>query len=93
MSGQDAFERILASLYGAMLDDAHWPATSALIDEACGMQGNTLAVGEGPKDDVQIISAGFYYRGECREDLEPEYFDIYHPTHAKHTQHLSLIHI
>ncbi len=79
MSGQDAFERILASLYGAMLDDAHWPATSALIDEACGMQGNALAVGEGPKDDVQIISAGFYYRGECREDLEREYFDIYHP--------------
>ena len=28
MSDQDAFERILASLYEAMLDDTHWPATS-----------------------------------------------------------------
>ncbi len=80
MSDQDAFERILASLYDAMLDDAHWPATSALIDEACGMQGNALGVGEGPKDDVQIISAGLYYRGERWEDLEREYLDIYHPT-------------
>ena len=26
MSGHDAFERILASLYDAMLDDVHWPA-------------------------------------------------------------------
>ena len=80
MSEQDAFERILASLYGAMLDDAHWPATSALIDEACGLQGNALGVGEGPKDDVQVICAGLYYRGERREDLEREYLDIYHPT-------------
>ena len=35
MSDQDAFERILGSLHEAMLDDSHWPATSALIDEAC----------------------------------------------------------
>ena len=39
MSDQDAFERILASLYDAMLDDVHWPSTSALIDEACGSTG------------------------------------------------------
>ncbi len=36
INDQDAFERILGSCYEAMLDDAHWPATSALIDEACG---------------------------------------------------------
>ena len=35
MNLDDAFERILESLYRAMLDDAHWPAASALIDEAC----------------------------------------------------------
>ena len=35
MNPDDAFERILESLYRAMLDDAHWPAASALIDEAC----------------------------------------------------------
>ena len=79
MSDQDAFERILASLYDAMLDETRWPATSALIDEACGMQGNALLVGEGPKDDVRALFFGLYYRGERREDWEREYLDIYHP--------------
>ena len=32
-----ALARILASVYDAMLDDAQWPATSALINEACGL--------------------------------------------------------
>ena len=32
MSGHDAFERILTSLHEAMLDDVHWPTTTALID-------------------------------------------------------------
>ena len=50
MSEQPAFERILASLHDAMLDDTHWPATSALIDEACGLTGKALLVGEGPQD-------------------------------------------
>ena len=63
MSDQDAFERILASLYDAMLDDAHWPATSALIDAACGTRGNCLLVGEGPQDAVQAHFLGAYYRG------------------------------
>ncbi len=47
MSGQDAFERTLAAIYDAMLDDARWPAASALIDEACGITGNDLLVGGG----------------------------------------------
>ena len=79
MSSQDTFERLLASLHAAMLDDTLWPATSALIDEACGLQGNALGVGTGPKDDVQVIPIGLYYRGERREDLEREYFAVYHP--------------
>ena len=64
MSGHDAFERILASLYEAMLDDTHWPATSALIDEACGITGNALLVGEGPKDDIRVLFVGLYSRGQ-----------------------------
>ena len=79
MSGQDAFERILASLYDAMLDDTRWPAASALIDEACGITGNCLAVGEGPKDDVRDLFVGLYYRGQRREDLEREYLEVYYP--------------
>ena len=80
MSDQDAFERILASVYDAMLDDARWPAASALIDEACGLTGNDLMVGEGPKDDVRARFVGGYCRGQRREDLEREYLEDYHPT-------------
>ena len=76
MSDQDAFERILASLYEAMLDDALWPVTSALIDEACGLQGNALLIGTGP-EDVRYV--GLYYRGERREDYEREYLTVYYP--------------
>ena len=61
-----------------MLDDAHWPAAAALIDEACGMTGNGLIVGEGSDDAVKVFFARFYYRGERRPDMEHEYFTVYH---------------
>ena len=79
MSDQDAFERIVESLYDAMLDAAHWPATSNLIDEACGITGNALMIGEGPGDDIRALFVGAYYRGQRREDLETEYLRVYHP--------------
>ncbi len=79
MSDQDAFDRILASLHDAMLDDSLWPATSALIDEACGIQGNALLVGEGPKDAIQDHFVGLCYRGQRRADWEREYLEIYLP--------------
>jgi len=79
MSDQDAFEHILASLHDAMLDDTRWPAVSALIDEACGIEGNDLLVGEGPKDDVRVLVVGLYRRGQRREDLERDYLENYHP--------------
>ena len=78
MSDQDVFERILASLYDAMLDDARWPAALALIDEACGITGNSLLVGEGPKNDVRVLVVGGYLRGQRREDLERDYLENYH---------------
>ena len=43
MSGHDAFERILTSLHEAMLDDVHWPTTTALIDEAWVLPPSTVA--------------------------------------------------
>ena len=79
MSDQDAFERILASLHDAMLDDTQWPLTSALIDEACGMKGSALGIGEGPKDDIRLLCVGLYYRGQRRVDLEREYLESYYP--------------
>ena len=79
MSDQDAFERILASLHDATLDAVQWPATSALIDEACGIQGNALLVSEGRQDAMRVLFFGLYYRGQRHADWEREYLDIYHP--------------
>ena len=60
MSLLDTFDRLLASLNQSVLDQAHWPATSALIDEACGATGNGLVTGEGYGADVRVFFAGFY---------------------------------
>ena len=79
MSPYGTFERILASLHDAVFDDARWPATSALIDVACGMIGNALIVGQGFGSNVEIFSARFYYRDQRRQDLERTYFGTYYP--------------
>ena len=78
MSEHDAFDRVLAAVHAATLDETRWPATSALIDEACGLTGNGLMVAEGPKDDVRALFVGLYARGQRRDDLEREYLDTYH---------------
>ena len=79
MSAQDAFACILAALSDTMLDEGLWPATSARIDEACGIQGNALLFGRGPQAYDRVTCAGFYYRGHRREDLMREYLDRYYP--------------
>ena len=79
MSQYDAFNRILASLHEAMLDDAHWAATAALIDDACRATGNGLVVGEGAGDDAQVFFAKYTFRGQRRQDLERQYFQLYYP--------------
>lgn len=79
MSKSDAFDRVLVSLNDAALDDALWPSTAALIDEACGLTGNELTVGKHSADDARIYFARFCYRGLRRRDLENEYYTVYHP--------------
>ena len=78
MNPDDAFERILASLHEAMLDDTRWPATSALIDEACGTGGSSLVVSEGSGREHRIHFARLLYRGESRQDLAREYFEVHY---------------
>ena len=82
MSDQDAFERIVASFHDAVLDETLWPTTSALIDAACGVEGNALFVGAGPKDEGRIRFGQLYYRGASRDDLLHEYLTVYHPLDA-----------
>ena len=79
MGGQELFERILGSLHEAALDDAHWPATAGLIDEAIGSKGNFLVFGERrSREDVEILLKRFCYRGERNEYFERLYYDVYH---------------
>ena len=79
MNPADAFGSILALLYEAALDDARWPAASALIEETCGAAGNFLIVGGGAEDDLRVYFARLLYRGEPRDDLAREYYEVYRP--------------
>ena len=79
MSEREAFDRLVVSLSDAAIDDTRWPATSALIDEACRVNGNFLTYGYGNSfDDVQILFSQLLYRGQRHEELEREYFDVYY---------------
>lgn len=77
MSREDVFHRILASLHEAALDDARWPAATALIDEACGIGQSGTAVVVG--DETQVQFARAYAHGQPRQDLVDEYFRNYYP--------------
>jgi len=80
MTQLEAFERAVTALNEAMLDDARWPETAGLIDEAFGVTGNMLAFGsEIPTSKVDIFFWKNHYRGAVRSDLGEEYFRIYHP--------------
>ena len=79
MNPDDQFERCLESLREAALDEGRWPAASAGIDEApCGIRGSSLVVGERSGGENRIHFARLLYRGECRDDLAREYFDVHH---------------
>ena len=47
MSRQDLYDKFLASLHDAMLDDSKWPVASALVDELCESKGNIFLFLEG----------------------------------------------
>ena len=79
MNPDDAFERCLEALFEAGLDDARWPAATALVEEAVGARGNALTVGEGDGEEVRLYFARFLERGESVQDRAREYFRHYHP--------------
>ena len=80
MSQQDALDRTVASLNEAMLDDACWPAASALLDQACGAKGNILIFsGDVPANDLELFFVKCHQHGEDRGEWAREYFRLYHP--------------
>ena len=78
MSRRDAFDRALQSLHAAAFDDARWPTTSGLIDEAIGIHGSFLMYADGASQD-RIFFARLCARGERRRDLERRYYRTYYP--------------
>ena len=79
MDRQDTFNRVVAALHDAMIDDSHWAAASRLIEAACRSKGNALVFGERQAEDVRIFMARFFHRGQRRTDWEREYYAVYHP--------------
>lgn len=78
MSRLDRFDRIIASLHEAMLDETRWRETSILIDEACGITGTHLAiVGGHCQDDAQWLFDRAYWHGEEREEQGRDYVENY----------------
>ena len=81
MSDQDVYERVLAALHEAALDDARWPAASGLIDTACKSKGNILVFAEGTvKSGIEIYFSMLCYHGQPYPELEQEYYEHYYPT-------------
>ena len=78
MSRQILLDRALRSLHDVALDDALWPATTALIDQACGATGSGLAVTEWSGESVRSAYAGLFRQGQHCEDLYREYLQLDH---------------
>ena len=78
MDQRERFERVVASLREAELDDARWPAASAHFDEICELQGNHLAVISGDRpENAEFLFGKLYKRGEPDEELERLYVERY----------------
>ncbi len=76
---ETSFDRIVASLHEAMLDETRWQEASILIDEACGLTGSHLVVFGGHDNDAVWLFDKAYWRGELREDLARDYALNYFP--------------
>ena len=66
MGERDAFERSVASFRDAMHDDFRWPATSALIDEVCGLTGHDRIGREGVWTTSRCSRRGLLPRAALR---------------------------
>ena len=76
MSQQDNFDRIVAALHAAALDDTVWPSASALIDETVGMVGTHLLVLSGQaRADLEVLyQSASYYPLEDDQEYIRDYF-------------------
>ena len=78
MNPQRRYERLLASLHAAALDETLWPTAAKLTDEACGATGSSVIAVDRAGDDRRVSFAAFWRRGERRFDLERDYYENYY---------------
>ena len=84
VSKQDLFNRAVAALHDAALDDAGLPHASAWLDAACGNRGSVFAVGNGhASGNGQVHWVQFWYGGRRWLDGERRYFDTYYRQDAR----------
>lgn len=78
MSEYALFERTLALLHRAGLDDAYWLSAASAINKATGTTGHALGFGRGYlPDGEELFFARFCFGEERREDWERTYFRDY----------------
>ena len=74
------YEGIVAAVQDAALDAARWPRASALIDDACAMHCNHLAVIATGGAAPEYRYGWFLSHGAPLPELERDYVERYFPT-------------
>ena len=70
---RDRLDEIVALLREVELDDARWPAASALIDDTCGLQGSDLMLATIHGGFLEADWRRLLLHGERRPELERDY--------------------
>ena len=76
MGDRERLDAVVAALREAELDDALWPRTASLVDEAFGLNGNHLSVIKGDgHSDAEFLFGRLYVRGEPNDEWERDYVE------------------
>ena len=74
MSARDRVDDITGLLAEAELDEARWSEASALIDDACGLQGNDLVLGRlNPRGGIEVELRWLRLGGELAPEVAHAY--------------------
>ena len=80
MRTQDPFDRTLALLHEATLDDTRWLDAACQLNETCRTRGSALVLVDGCSPaDMECCFIRFALNGQRREDWERKYLEDYFP--------------